>query len=145
QLDNIVVERAISVGSFAEDRHLEQRPSITKSSKWVLAGTIFSKPILLITNNLVARLLGPASFGVLGLASSLAVTLSLIAGLGLGDAINKYLAEYYQRDRTKGARFASVIVWTALLFTGAFLLLLWFARAFWVARLFPPSTSSRVI
>lgn len=131
--------------SFDEERPVEERPSITSSSKWVLAGTIFSKPIQLFTNVLVARLLGPASFGVLGLATSLAVTLSLIAGLGFGDSINKFLAEYYQKDRTKGARFASVILWTALLFTGAFLLVLWFARGLWVARLFPPSTSTSVI
>lgn len=142
------VENPAAAASFialtGEDRRLE-RPSITNSSKWVLAGTIFSKPIQLFTNILVARLLGPASFGVLGLASSLAVTLSLVASLGLGDAIYKYLGEYYRTDRTRGTQLASVIVWTAILFTAVFLFLLWVTRGLWVARLFPPATPTKII
>lgn len=133
------------VASFEENRQVEDKPSITKSSKWVLFGTIFSKPVQLFTSILIARLLGPASFGVVGLASSLAVTLSLIAGLGLGDGINKYLAEYYKKDQTRGAQFASVIIWTALIFTVTFLLVLWFTRGFWVARLFPSATPTNVV
>ena len=136
---------ATFIAATGEDRRSAERPSITKSSKWVLAGTVFSKPVQLFTNILVARLLGPASFGVLGLASSLAVTLSLVASLGLGDAIYKYLGEYYRTDRARGTQLASVIVWTATLFTAVFLFLLWFTRGLWVARLFPPATSTRII
>jgi O-antigen/teichoic acid export membrane protein len=121
------------------------RPSITNSSKWVLAGTLLSKPVQLFTIIMLARLLGPASFGVFGLASSLAVTLSLIASLGLGDAISKYVAEYYLKDQSRGARFASVIVWTALVSTTVFLTTLWLMRSFWVARVFPAGVPSRVV
>jgi O-antigen/teichoic acid export membrane protein len=105
------------------------RPSIVNSSKWVFAGTFLAKPIQLITNVFLARLLGPASFGVLGLATSMAVTLSLIAGLGLGDASYKYVAEYYSRDRSQGTRLASVIVWSATLFSSALFLVLWLLSA----------------
>ena len=139
------VAAATFIAATGEDHRSPQRPSITKSSKWVLAGTLFSKPIQLFTNILVARLLGPASFGVLGLASSLAVTLSLVASLGFGDAIYKYLGEYYRTDRARGMQLASVIVWTATLFTAVFLLLLWLTRGLWVDRLFPPATSTRII
>jgi O-antigen/teichoic acid export membrane protein len=119
--------------------------SIAKSSRWVLAGAILSKPIQLFTNILVARLLGPESFGALGLASSLAGTLSLVAGLGLGDAVNKYLAEYYQKDRRKGSELAAVIIWTALLFTAIFVVVLWATRSFWIGVVFPASTTMRVV
>lgn len=104
-----------------------------------------SKPVQLFTNILVARLLGPANFGVLGLASSLAVTLSLVAGLGLGDATYKYLGEYYHADQNKGARMASVILWTAILFSLALMSLLWFARTIWVPRVFPSTTSNKIV
>lgn len=136
---------ATFIAPTGEDHRSAERPSITNSSKWVLAGTVLSKPIQLFTNILVARLLGPASFGVLGLASSFAVTLSLVASLGLGDAIYKYLGEYYRTDRARGTQLASVIVWTAVLFTAAFLFLLWFTRGLWVARLFPPATPTKII
>ena len=145
QVDNTVAEAAVLVGSFGEERRVGIRPSITRSSKWVVAGTVLSKPIQLFTIILIARLLGPASFGVFGLASSLAGTLSLMAGLGLGDAINKYLAEYHQKDNEKGTQLASVIIWTAVSCTVFFLAVLWVARSLWVGRVFPLATSTRLV
>jgi O-antigen/teichoic acid export membrane protein len=121
------------------------RPSIATSGKWVFAGTFLSKPIQLVTNVFLARLLGPASFGVLGLATALAVTLSLVAGLGLGDAACKYVAEYYRRDRLQGTRLASVIVWSTTLFSSALFLTMWLLRGLWMSAVFPPSTPAAVI
>jgi O-antigen/teichoic acid export membrane protein len=141
---NSAVPPAI-ITAAAETHRSTERPSIAKSSNWVVAGIVLSKPIQLFTNILVARSLGPASFGLVGLASSLAVTLSMISALGFGDAINKYLAEFYQKDRPRGSRFASVIFWTGLPFTGIFLLVMWLMRGVWVASVFPPSTSTNLI
>ncbi len=121
------------------------RPSIAESSKWVLTGTLLSKPILLVTNVLLARLLGPANFGVLGLATSMAVTLSLIASIGLGDASYKYVAEYYRSDKARGARMAAVIVWSTTTFSAIVFLTLWLLRTVWVHKVFPSSVSSLVI
>jgi len=81
----------------------------------------------------------------MGLATSMAVTLSLIAGLGLGDASYKYVAEFYRADRTKGTRLASVIVWTTTLFSSAFFLLLWLLRGLWTHAVFPSSVTAEVI
>ncbi len=121
------------------------RPSIAESSKWVFSGTLLSKPIQLATNVLLARLLGPAGFGVLGLATSMAVTLSLVAGLGLGDASYKYVAEYYRADKVRGAHMASVILWSTTTFSAIVFLTLWLLRSFWVPKVFPASVYSRVI
>lgn len=115
------------------------RLNITKAGQWVFAGTILSKPIQLGTNVLLARLLGPPSFGLLGFATSMAITLYLISGLGLTDAVSKYVAEFYGRNREQGARYASVIVWSALLFSTLFFAALWFLRGLWIHRVFPPS------
>lgn len=121
------------------------RPSIATSGKWVFAGTFLSKPIQLVTNVFLARLLGPASFGVLGLATSMAVTLSLIAGLGLGDASYKYVAEFYRRDRSQGTRLAAVILWSTTIFSSVLFLALWLLRGFWASAIFPPSIPAKVI
>ena len=120
-------------------------PSITNSSKWVLAGTFLSKPIQLATNVFLGRILGPAGFGVMGLATSMAVTLSLIAGLGLGDAAYKYVAEFYRADRTQGTRLAAVIVWSTAVFSAAFFLVLWLLRGRWTRMVFPPYIPAKVI
>jgi len=121
------------------------RPGITASSKWVFAGTVLSKPIQLFTSVMIARLLGPSSFGVFGLATSMAVTLALIAGLGLGDASNKYVAEYYSRDREKGRRFSAIIIWSATIFSTLLFVALWLQRPWWVGVVFPDSTTTIVI
>ncbi|HEY6231664.1 MAG TPA: oligosaccharide flippase family protein [Pyrinomonadaceae bacterium] len=121
------------------------RPSLANSSKWVFAGTFFSKPVQLLTNVFLARMLGPAGFGVFGLATSMAVTLSLIAGLGLGDASYKYVAEYYRSDKQQGARLAAVIVWSTTIFCSVLFLALWLLREFWAHYIFPPSVSGQVI
>jgi O-antigen/teichoic acid export membrane protein len=122
-----------------------QRPSITHSSRWVFASTILSKPIQLFTTVLIARSLGPAGFGVYGLATSMAITLSLVAGLGLGDAIHKYVAEYYRRDKKQGAQFAAVIVWTATAFATVLCVALWLGRSRWVSWIFPAPTTETII
>jgi len=81
----------------------------------------------------------------MGLATSMAVTFSLIAGLGLGDASYKYVAEFYRADRAQGTRLASVIVWTTTLFSSAFFLMLWLLRGLWAPSVFPPSIPSLVV
>jgi stage V sporulation protein B len=123
----------------------EQRPSITHSSRWVFAGTILSKPIQLFTAVLIARSLGPAGFGVFGLATSMAVTLSLVAGLGLGDASYKYVAEYYRKDKKNGTQFAAVIIWSGTMFATVVFATLWLCRALWSSWVFPATTATAVV
>jgi O-antigen/teichoic acid export membrane protein len=123
----------------------DQRPSITHSSRWVFAGTILSKPIQLFTAVLLARLVGPAGFGVFGLATSIALTLSLVAGLGLGDAIYKYVAEYYRKDRERGTRFAGVIIWSSTVTATVVFVALWLCRNLWVGWIFPPATTATIV
>jgi O-antigen/teichoic acid export membrane protein len=123
----------------------DQRPSITHSSRWVFVGTVVSKPVQLFTTVLIARLLGPAGFGVFGLATSMAVTLSLVAGLGLGDASYKYVAEYYRKDKGKGTQFAAVIIWSATVFATVLFVALWLLRSFWMSWIFPPATTNAII
>ncbi len=106
---------------------------------------ILSKPIQLFTVVLIARSLGPASFGVFALATSVAITLSLVTGLGLGDASYKYVAEYYRRDTKQGAQFAAVIVWSATVFATVLFVALWVGRSLWVSRIFPAETTNAMV
>lgn len=113
------------------------RPSIASSSKWVFAGTVVTRPLQLFTNVLLARLLGPANYGVMGLATSLAVTLALLTSFGFGDAMTKFVAEYYQRDKQKGALYASIIFWGSLLFSILLFAALWLTQDRWSPLVFP--------
>jgi O-antigen/teichoic acid export membrane protein len=117
------------------------RPSIAQSSRWVLAGTLLAKPLQLATNVLLARVLGPAGFGLLGLANTTALAMGSIASLGLNDATSKFLAEHYRRDRPTGAAIAGVIFWTLAVFCGAFFAIAWLARDLWGQRVFHDAVS----
>lgn len=117
------------------------RPSIAHSSRWVLAGTLLAKPLQLVTNVMFARILGPAGFGLLGLANTTALAMGSIASLGLNDATSKFLAEHYRRDRQAGAAIAGVIFWTLLVFCGTFFALAWLARSLWGERVFHDAVS----
>jgi O-antigen/teichoic acid export membrane protein len=123
----------------------DPRPSISDSSRWVFAGTILSKPVQLFTQVLIARALGPAGYGVFGLATSMAVTLSLVAALGLGDASYKYVAEYYRKDKQTATEFAAVIIWSATSLGTVVFGALWFARALWIGWIFPAGASAAVV
>ena len=144
-IDNLNLPAGVSGSQELSAVVPEQRPSITHSSRWVFAGTIFSKPIQLFTTVLIARLLGPAGFGVFGLATSMAVTLSLVAGLGLGDASYKYVAEFYRKDKEKGRQFAAVIIWSGTVFATVLFASLWLCRSLWVSWIFPAATNNTIV
>jgi O-antigen/teichoic acid export membrane protein len=116
-----------------------------RSTRLVLLSTVAARPIQLATSVFVARLLGPAGFGVLGLANSAAVTLSGICGLGFGDAAAKFIAQHFRRNRSKAEAFTSTIFWAASILGLVLMLAGWFLRRFWIAHLFPVGTPSAVV
>ncbi len=121
------------------------RPSIASSSKWVFAGTVVTRPLQLFTNVLLARMLGPANYGVMGLATSLAVTLALLTSLGFGDAMTKFVAEYYRRDEERGAHYASIIFWGSLAFSSILFVLLLLCQARWRPWVFPAGVTGTTV
>lgn len=121
------------------------RPSVITSSRWILIGTIASKPLQLLGNVLLAQFLGPLGMGTFGLASSAAVTLSGVVGMGLGDAASKLLAEHYRRDPIKGRAFGSAIFWFSLTNSLFLLITLWLMRPCWQQLVFPNGQTTTII
>ncbi len=92
-----------------------------------------------------ARMLGPEKFGLVGLATSSAITLYGMANLGLAEAGNKFVAEYYGGDAEKASRYSSMII---LLVTALSLVLfgaMWLLRAQWTEKIFPAGTPALTI
>lgn len=110
-----------------------------------MLGTVGSKPLQLLANVLLAHALGPTGLGELGLANSAAVTLSGITGMGLGDALNRFLAEHFRKDPTRGTTVGVAIIWVSVI--GVFLVFggLWVFRSLWSSSVFPPSTSDLLV
>lgn len=123
----------------------EQRPGISTSTRWVLLGTVVTKPLQLATSVVLARILGPASFGYLNIANVTAMTLGGIAGFGLGEAANRFIAENFRRDRTTAIGFAALIIWTSFAIGVAIFGAAWLLRDFWAIRVFHGAASEEVV
>lgn len=74
---------------------------------WILGGTALSRAISLLTNIVIARLLGIEDFGAYGILNSTLETFSLFGGLALGFTMIKYTAEYRVRDPVKAGQLLS--------------------------------------
>lgn len=130
---------------MSSEGQVEQRPGISSSTRWVLLGTVASKPLQLATNVMLARILGPASFGYLNIANATAMTLGGIAGFGLGEAASRFIAENFRRDRTTAIGFAALIIWLALAAGIAVFGAAWLLRDFWAARVFLGAAGEEVL
>ena len=74
---------------------------------WTMVGTAATRAISLLTNIVIARLLGKEDFGAYGILNSTLETFSLFGGLALGFTMIKYTAEYRVRDPVKAGQFLS--------------------------------------
>ena len=73
-----------------------------RGSMWSVAGTGISKALMLLSFMIVARIIGKESYGELGIIRSTLNMFTLLAGMGLGNTLAKYIAEY----RNKRPQFA---------------------------------------
>lgn len=90
-------------------------PGLLRSSGWVLFGSATTRAAMLAASVLVARIIAPSEFGKLTLALTAITLLSGLAGMGLGLALTRQVAEVRTTDpRTAGRYIGSALVLTVL-------------------------------
>src|SRR5690242_18010761 len=72
---------------------------LARGAFWSLAGTVTSRFLGLAASICVARILGKVTMGELGIIQSTVGMFSAFAGLGLGLAATKHVAEFQAKDR----------------------------------------------
>jgi O-antigen/teichoic acid export membrane protein len=90
--------------------YLHSRPILKRlvgGAFWILLGTAVTRAISLLTNVVIARLLGKEDFGAYGILNSTFETFALFGGLALGFTMIKYTAEYRVRDPVKAGQLLS--------------------------------------
>lgn len=75
-----------------------------KGAFWSIFGAVVSRGLTLLASIFVARLFGKTAFGELGMIQSTVGTVGTFAGLGLGMASTKYLANLRVSDPEKAGR-----------------------------------------
>jgi O-antigen/teichoic acid export membrane protein len=100
---------------------------------WSLIGTVLSRSLGLASSIFVARMIGKVGMGELGIIQSTVGMFSSLAGLGLGLAATKHIAEYRVRDPSLAGEtigLLSLISWIS----GAAMTVMVIALAPWLAR-----------
>lgn len=106
---------------------------LARGAFWSLVGTTLSKGCSTVSWIFVGRMLGKESFGELNMVQNTVGMFGAAAGLGMGMAAAKYVAEYRRTDPERAGRFiglASAATWT----TSGLLAVVLLVLAPWLAR-----------
>lgn len=101
-------KRRVEASSFAT--------RLIRGTFWSLVATVFSRLLGLASSMLVARMLGKVGLGELGIVQSTVGMFSSLAGLGLGLAATKHIAEQRIKDPAAAGEtigFLSLISWVS--------------------------------
>jgi O-antigen/teichoic acid export membrane protein len=82
---------------------------------WSMAGTVITQVLQLAAIIFVARWLGKARYGEIGIVQSTVGMLGIFVGLGLGLTAVKYISELREQDPARAGRIASLTMTVALI------------------------------
>lgn len=102
-------EEAVPVVAYAAEPPISQvvaslRRRYFGGAFWSIAGTVAGQGFTLIAAVVVARLLGAKQYGELGILMRTTAAFGTFAGMGLGTAVNRYLAELRVMDPVRAGR-----------------------------------------
>lgn len=117
-LDSILPRGAANM--IARIRKTEIGNRMMSGAFWALSGTAVSQGLMLITSIVVARLIGKADYGALGMIRSTVGMFTVFAGFGLGLTSTKFVAELRKTDPDRTGR---IIGLTTLFAVGSGLLI----------------------
>src|SRR5258707_3744468 len=100
---------------------------IARGAFWVLLGAAAVRVLRVPISIILARYMGPAKYGELGIVSSSIDLFGVFAGFGLGLTATKYIAEFRTRDPDRAGRILSVSTVVAAVAGAAFAIVLYVA------------------
>lgn len=106
---------------------------LAKGTFWSMAGAVISRGLMLVAFVCVARMLGKAGFGELGIIRSTVGMFGVFAGFGLGLTATKHVAEFRNSDPVRAGHIIS-LSWLVAMVTGGLMALGLFIFAPWLAE-----------
>lgn len=108
------------------------RARFARGSFWLMAGTFLAQGLSLAAAMVTARILGKSGFGELGMITSTVGTLGLLAGLGFGITVTKFVAQWKTTDTARAGGLIGTATVIALV-SGGGMTALAFWHADWIA------------
>ena len=105
---------------------------LARGAFWSVAGAIISRGLGIVASIVVARVLGKAGFGELGIIYSTIMMFQVFAGLSMGSTATKYVAEFRSTNPEKARRILGM-AWVVSVVAGAIFAALFFLLAPWLA------------
>jgi len=105
---------------------------LVRGAFWTLVGAVAARALRLPISIVLARFMGPVSYGELGIASASIDLFGVFAGLGLGLTATKYVAEFKLKEPARAGRIIAVTSVVAIVGSAAVSLVL-FVLAPWLA------------
>ena len=88
---------------------------LARGSLWSLFGSATSRILVLVAMILAARILGQVSFGEFGLIQSTLGVFGILAGVGLGSAATRFVAQYARPDPARAGRVIALVTSSSII------------------------------
>lgn len=105
---------------------------LVRGTFWASIGALVSRMFAMVASIIVGRLLGKEGFGELGMVYSTMGMFGVFAGIGLGSAATKYVAEFRLSDSARTARIFKIITSTSLV-SGSLVMIIALLLSPWLA------------
>jgi len=87
---------------------------LARGAFWSLSSALLLRGMTLATSIMMARFLGKAGFGQLGILQSTVVTSGVFAGFGMSLTASKYVAEFREKDPVRTGKIISFCLWVSV-------------------------------